>query len=112
MHTNTHHLRSSSAAVAFLMLLSGSACYEWHAEGLAPAALIARRQPTVLRVTFTDSSHVILQRPALRGDTLLGIGQDHGGADSMRIPLANIRELATSRVSATRTARGIVGAGA
>jgi len=103
VYTSNYAVRRRRAGIILLAALSGPACHAWHTERLGPEALLVSRQPAQLRVTLADSSQIVLERPALRGDTLVGIGQDQGEGDVMRIPLTDIRELATRRISVVPT---------
>jgi hypothetical protein len=103
IHSWTYAVRRQVAGTLLLMTLFGTGCQAWHTEGIAPEALLVNRQPTMLRVTLTDGSQVVLEHPVLRGDTLLGTGVGHNGEHDLRIPLTDVRQLATRGFSAGRT---------
>jgi hypothetical protein len=89
-------------ATLLLILLSGTACQGWHTARVAPESLLATRGPTTLRITTTADSQIVVDKPAIRGDTLVGTAQ---GKDSqeVRVPLKDIRTVATRGFSAGRT---------
>ena len=70
---------------------------------MSPESLLATRQPTKLRVTRRDGARVVLERAALRADTLAGTGHGQGNQPEARIPLAEVQEVATRGFSAGRT---------
>jgi hypothetical protein len=71
--------------------------------------VVASRQLTTLRVTRIDGSHVVLERPALQGDTLLGdtlpedFRPDTSALRDVRILLTEVRQVATRNFSPNRT---------
>lgn len=97
----SHVLRAHLAATLFIALLS-TACYEWHTESMAPASVLATRQPAMLRVIRTDGSQVVLQRPRLQGDTLVGIGYPEVEHE-VRVALSDVKQVATGNFSMGRT---------
>jgi hypothetical protein len=64
-------VRLSHAAITLLLTAYGTACRSWHTERVAPDALLATRQPAEVRVTRTDGSRIVMEQPALVGDTLV-----------------------------------------
>ena len=101
------------AAVMLIMTLHGAACQSWHNERLAPDAVLATRQPAQLRVTRADGSRIVIEQPALVGDTLVGSGRGHHRREEERVALADVREVATRRFDAGETIglAAVVGAG-
>jgi hypothetical protein len=100
-------LRAFSGA-ALLVTLVIMACREWRTEELTPQAVVASRQLATLRVTRIDGSQVVLERPALQGDTLLGdtlptFRPDTSALRDVRIPLTEVRQVATRNFSPNRT---------
>ena len=90
-----------------LVTLCGLSCQAWHTEGVTPQ-LLATRAPATLRVTRVDGSQLVIGRPALRGDTLFGVVDRR----PIHIQLTEVRETATRRFSAGRTAGLVAGVGA
>jgi hypothetical protein len=91
-----------------LITLSGTGCYVWHTDHVAPQAVLDTRHPEWLRVTRADGSLVELQHPALQGDTLVGTEagkREDSVADTrgtpqgheVRIPLRDVKKTETSR---------------
>jgi len=99
--------RTFSSAALFVTVFI-MACHEWRTEELTPQAVITSRQPVTLRVTRIDGSQVVLERAVLQGDTLLGdtlpyIRPDTSTLRDVRIPLSDVRQVATRSFSADRT---------
>ena len=97
-----------------LVTLQGTACQAWHAEDVAPQAVLAIHEPTQLRVTRTDGKQFVLQHPVLRGDTLEGVWElgGYGTRAPMRIPLRDVRQVATRGFSSDRTVVLVIALGA
>jgi len=96
-------VRRRRAATLLLMILPGTACHAWHTERVAPESVLVTRRPAKLRVTRTDASQVVIVNPVLRGDTLSGTGPPRGERQDVRIPLTDVRQVATRRFSIGRT---------
>ena len=77
MYSRSNTVRLGRAAIMLLMTVYGTACQSWHTERLAPDAVLATRQPAQLRVTRADGSRIVIEQPALVGDTLVGSGRGH-----------------------------------
>jgi hypothetical protein len=77
------------------------ACYQWRTEDVTPQVVLATGQVATLRVTRLDGSRVVLERPLLQGDTLLG--DTSRVVRAVRVPLTDIRHVETRRFSGTRT---------
>ncbi len=59
--------------VGFLLATTLAGCYKWATPpGTVDQALSAGRLPDRVRVTMADSTTVVLHRPAVSGDTLIG----------------------------------------
>jgi hypothetical protein len=100
--SSSHVVRRAGAATLLLVSLGNTSCYAWHTEHIAPASLLATRQPRQLRVTRTDASQTILKNPVMRADTLVGAPVQINAAE-VRIPVADVRQVATRRFSVGRT---------
>ena len=85
------------------MVTWGTGCQGWHTEPAAPAQVLAVRQPSTLRITRSDGSEVVLEQPALRGDTLVGMVRYNSSHSETQIPLADVRTVAIRHFSAWRT---------
>jgi hypothetical protein len=102
-----HAIRPCRIAT-LLLALCGVGCQSWHTQQLAPEAFLAVRHPTQLRITMADGSQVVIEQPELQGDTLVGIG--HGQRE--RVPVTDIRALATRGDNPVGTLALIVAGGA
>ena len=101
MQSLTHHAIRPCRVGTLLMVLSGAGCQAWHTQQLAPEAVLAARHAAQLRITRADGSHVVIQHPKLQGDTVVGIGRGQQG--KVRVPVADIRAIATRGFSPERT---------
>jgi len=99
----SHGVRRRLAATLLITVLCGSACQAWRTERMSPESLLATRHPTKLWVTRTDGTQLVLEHPVLRGDTLSGTRPRWTGQDEVRIPLTDVRQVATRGFSAGRT---------
>jgi cytochrome c biogenesis protein ResB len=71
-----------------ILYLSCTACTSWRPDSLSPQAVVqGPPQPLSLRVTYKDSSWVILNNPVLQGDTI--VGRDKQNAQ-VRVPLDSV----------------------
>jgi len=95
----------STTRTSFLLatILSGTACQTWRIESLTPEAVLATHHPAQVRVTRTDGSRIVVNQPVLRVDSLSGAIPRHGKKEDIRIPLADIQQVATRRFSAGKT---------
>src|SRR5689334_8819563 len=109
MYACTSAVRRRRAGTLLLILLSGAACQAWHTEGVASEAILATHQPGRLRVTRVDGSRIVLKRPVLQGDTLVGIGHRQSDQQAVRVALTDVRQVETRGFSSDRTAWLVVG---
>lgn len=100
MSAHSCAIRQRWTAAVLLMTFQGTACQAWHTEDVSPQVALATLQPAKLRVTRTDGRSVVVQRPVLRGDTLVGIGDRQ---QEVRLALTDVRQVATRGFSAGRT---------
>src|SRR5207247_7181614 len=91
------------SATLLITMLCGSACQVWRTERIAPESLLTTRHPTKLRVIRTNGTQIVLEHPFLRGDTLSGTRPRWTGQDEVRIPLTDVRQVASRGFSAGRT---------
>lgn len=84
-----------------LLLLYLPACMSWHVEnGVSPEQLIATAHPGVVRVTRSDSSHIVLHQPTIAtGDSLSGL---HNGVPAS-VAVSDVTQVAIQKVSAGKT---------
>ena len=76
----------SSARTVLILLLSLTACTSWRPDTLTPQAVV-QSHPQSLRVTYTDSSRVVIKHPQLHGDTIVGPGPK---MFEVRVPLDTV----------------------
>ena len=88
-------------AVAIVLLACQlSACTStWRLETLAPADVVTQQQPSKLRVYRADGRRETWYRPGLRGDTLVGWWRTDGDTPDRAMPVADIRQVATSHTN-------------
>lgn len=84
----------SRRLLCILLIAALSGCAEWHAVKGPPAAYIAREKPGALRAT-TDSSVVVLKRPQVKGDSLVGVGNSRP-PERVAMQISDIRKLETN----------------
>ncbi len=66
------------------------ACTSWKTQEASPQQVINEDQPNKVQVTLADGSKLVLEEPAVSGDTLSGL--DDG--TPVHIPLANVSSIA------------------
>ncbi len=106
---NIHRILSCILLPAYL-----SSCTTWQVQRASPEQVVTEDQPSKVRVTTTDQSELVVEKPRVSGDTLLGLGDwnvsltgsvytvsDTGSA--LQIPLADISHLAIKKTDATKT---------
>src|SRR2546421_4300028 len=93
--------------VACTALVTLAACTNWHAVEVTPAEYLRDNTPDVVRLTRSDSSHIRLRAPMLRGDTIVGLtgqGSPRGTARQVMVPLSSVHGMAVPRFSAAKSA--------
>jgi len=84
--------RTVMATILACVLTATSACVRW--QTVRPADMSAQPLlPRWVRVTTRDSTHRLVERAVIRGDTLIGRASDDAGAPLTRIPTADIAHL-------------------
>ena len=106
----TRWLQRSVVALLASSQLVG--CMSWHVETLAPADLIASKQPTAIRVEYADSTSEVLYDPEVQGDTLVGRREWDGKQSDQAVALADVRQTATRRLNVAGTAALVLVIGA
>ena len=80
------------AAMLACSVVATGACVRW--QSVPPADVTAQPQlPRWVRVTTRDSTHLLLERAGLRGDTLVGRANDDTGAPLARVPMADVAHI-------------------
>jgi hypothetical protein len=92
-------MRSLTGCLAAFLTLALSACVSsWRTETVPPARVIQRRGPTELRVRRADGRFLVLQDPAVGGDSITGWEappwDKAGGLTRRAIPLEEVRSIA------------------
>ena len=97
-----------------VMLMTGqlSGCTGWHVERLSPAEVVERQQPSTIRVESGDGRREVLYEPEVRGDSLIGRRDWSDKQHNRALALTDVKQVATRRVSAGRTAGLVLGIGA
>lgn len=110
----SHSRRYWSAVAIFGAQLVG--CTSWKIQNVPPQDAINGRQLYQVRLTRPDSSQLVLFRPRIVGDSLIGERSDSGGPNQpparVALPLSSIQSVAVRRPDATRTTLLLVGVGA
>ena len=99
-------LRQPVAALLFVLQLAG--CTSWHVETLPPAELIAQKHPGRLRVEKLDGKRVMVYRPEVQGDSLVG-RPSATSKESRAVGLADVSSVSTGHFNAGRTILLVVG---
>lgn len=90
--------------VLLLIAASASGCFEFRNQPVATAPKTVNRAPPEVRITRHDGSLVIVERPTMAGDTIVGLVRNsERTTDAIRIPLNDVRAIASPRVSVLRT---------
>src|SRR6266850_6265104 len=88
------------ARVFVLIILTITSCSVWRTEDVTPQQLVESRSQATIRVTRDDGSLLVLERPAIHGDTLIGSDLR---ARVVQIPLNQVRRVETLHRSTGRT---------
>ncbi len=98
------------AACLALVAVLAPGCASWHSIGKeTPAAYVAHEKPDVVRFSVGDSS-LVLSRPAVRGDSVIGLCKSVHPHQWIGVRGDEIREMEIH--SARGTTRGKIVAGA
>ncbi|HSM17871.1 MAG TPA: hypothetical protein VK845_12870 [Gemmatimonadales bacterium] len=101
-------MRSSRMLVQTLMVLSLSGCYSlgtvWMAQPFVPDQFVVAKQPKRIRITTYLGEQVVLDRPKVRNDSIVGRGSD--GVTG--VPVEEVRRIETGTSKALETGgRGV-----
>lgn len=91
------------------VVLALTGCMTWYDPKVAPATLIDQRRPDAVRVQRQDRSRVILYRPMISGDSLVG---NLNRKKTTAIPLSDVSNVSIQRVNGGLTGLGILAFGA
>jgi hypothetical protein len=96
-------------AVAIVLIACQlAACTSWRLETLSPADVMQQQYPEVVRVERQDGHREVWYRPQINGDSLIGWWDTARKTPDRRVPLADIRQVSTSHVSAAKTSALLV----
>lgn len=110
MQASSSCLRHPSARAVLILYLSLSACTSWRPNQVTPqAALQTQHPPKSLRVTFTDSSTVVIDKPRLQGDTIVGLDATK---TEVRVPLDSVLLTETRQGDSGKSLLAALGLGA
>ena len=105
--------------VCLLLLASyTNACTGWVVQTAPPQQVVTERHPDQARITRVDGSEIVLHRPVVSGDSLLGaviVGKNTAGEDSLQavgLPAAEARTIAIRKVNAGKTVGLVLGVAA
>lgn len=90
----------------FGLALSG--CMTWHNPKLEPSALIDQRHPDAVQVELQDRSKVLVYRPMISGDSLVG---STSRRRPLAIPRSDIISVSVQRLNPGLTAFGLMTVG-
>lgn len=71
-----------------------SACASWHLQSVTPDSVFAQRPKTV-RLAFNDNRKLIVDRPILQNDTIIGRTRVYSEYSETRIPLNQVQGIET-----------------
>src|SRR5258705_5871445 len=104
--------RTASRAMFYgtllVTLLNG--CTSWHVVEIRPEQLLANQRPNTVRIQRADRTQVVLYRPHLSGDSLIGMTR----GESLATPVSDVTQIAVRRGNGLKTVGlilGIYGAG-
>jgi hypothetical protein len=94
------HGSMHSAMLRILLAMTTlTACTSWRVQPVSPEQLLNDQRPKAVRVQRADRSRVVLNRPQLVSDSLLGTARGQRTA----VPLADITQIAVRRGNALKT---------
>ncbi|TMQ53981.1 MAG: hypothetical protein E6K77_02410 [Candidatus Eisenbacteria bacterium] len=99
-------VRAAGILALPLVLMS---CSSWHSIGKGPPAdYVAREKPRSVRVSLAEST-LVLSRPIVRGDTVVGLDLDARPVRPVALPAADIRNLEVPSPKGSTAAKVVVG---
>lgn len=82
-----------------------SGCASWHTVPVSPRELVADARPGSVRVRQPDGARVVIARPEIVGDSLVGLR----GHQPVGVGLGDVTEIAVRRTSALKTGGLVLG---
>ena len=104
-------MRSSRMLVLALMVFSLSGCYSfgtaWRAQPFVPDQFVVAKQPRRIRITTIAGEQLVLDRPKVRNDSIVGRGSD--GVTG--VPVREVWRIETGTSKAVEAAGRTIGTG-
>ena len=91
--------------VTLALLGQLNACTSWRVQSVTPEQLFARETPKQVRVQRSDATRMVLKRPQLVGDSL--VGRTSGGTAAVYV--RDVSEIAVRRPDALKTVGLVIG---
>lgn len=90
---------------AFTTLLASVACQTWKTETRPVPAVVQQHENDKVAVTMNDLRWVVLRRPTVQGDSVVGtrIAGNTYGRGRTALSLSGVRSVQTKRISVVRT---------
>lgn len=90
------------------------ACSSWIVEPVTPSDLVQTQHPRSVRITQIDHSHLTLDKPEIRSDTLYGSTSSANGElrEPTGIALGDIDEIAVRKTDVVETSLLVLGGAA
>jgi len=97
--------RRLTSAVVFIVAVSSTACQAWHVEKKPVEAVVRENTAGPVALTMNDMRWVVLERPRVQRDSVIGIriGGNTFGKGRTALPVNGIRSVETRRFSILRT---------
>jgi hypothetical protein len=104
--------RSIAATLLVAMIPQLTACTSWRVQPVSPARVISGARPRDVRVRLRhDSSTVVIPKARIDGDSIVGYWEPatfHFTPRRVAVPLADVEEVAVSRVDAGKTLFAVI----
>jgi hypothetical protein len=88
-----------------LLGLALSGCMTWHNPKMEPAPLLDQRRPNAVQVERRDRAKVVVFRPVISGDSLLG---STSRRRPLAIPLSDVSSISVMRLNPGLSALGLM----
>lgn len=104
-------MRSNRMLALALMVFYMSGCYSfgtvWRAQPFVPDQFVVAKKPRRIRITTTAGEQLVLDRPKVRNDSIVGRGSD--GVTG--VPVQDVRRIETGTSKAVEAAGRTIGMG-
>lgn len=91
-------------AAAALLLVAQAACFTAPRAVEAPARFLQSQTPKRIWVSLFNGEQLVIDAPKVYGDSLLGFTRKGDAREEVWLPLSDLTEVKTRRVSGARTA--------